>query len=422
MQALVDGTVEAPMTRACEAVGLSRATVHRRRHPRQRPSSPEAADKTARRSARALSDLERLRVLEALHNPEHVDLAPREVYGRLLSMGIYLASVRTMYRLLAPLDETADRRRGHQHKRHAIPQLEAFAPNEVWTWDITKLPSHVTGVFFYLHVIIDLFSRMVVGWMVAEAESATLASHVLGESIQRHGIKPGTLTVHSDRGSPMKAGTTTQLLTMLGVEYSFSRPRVSNDNPFIESSFKTAKYQPEYPGKFSTLEHARAYFADYFDWYCEHHQHDGLALFTPADVFLGRVADVAAVRQAALDEVFALHPERFVRGRPIVPLPPARVHINLPLVEQVLATPRGANEVAVPTADDGPTTPATLDHPARQPALMSGVVGGPGLLLPLHLGVKPQEGVSGEGSPPVSNRHHEQGGEPPTCAIGRARR
>lgn len=354
MQALVERSVGAPMTRACEALGISRATVHRKCNPRPpRATESTASAKPRRRSPRALDDTERQRVVDALHSPEFVDQTPREVYARLLSMGIYLASPRTMYRVLAALGETTERRRGHEHKRHALPQLEAFAPNEVWAWDITKVPSFVTGVFFYVFVILDLFSRMVVGWMVAEAENAELAGHLLGQTIRRHGIEPGTLTVHSDRGSPMKAGTTTQLLAMLGVEYSFSRPRVSNDNPFIESSFKTAKYQPEYPGKFASVEHARAYFAEYFDWYCEHHHHEGLALFTPADVFFGRVESVAAIRQQALDAQYEAHPERFVRGRPMVPRPPERVHINLPLVEPVPNTPLGANEVALPTP---PTT------------------------------------------------------------------
>jgi putative transposase len=364
MQALLDGSVAAPMTRACDAVGISRATVHRRRRPRATPCDPSpdtatmsieakqsaTTERPRPRSPRALDETERQRVLDALHSPKFVDQAPREVYAQLLSAGIYIASVRTMYRVLASLGETGERRRGHEHKRHAIPQLEAFAPNEVWTWDITKVPSFVPSVFFYVFVVLDLFSRMVVGWMVADAENAENAGHLLRETIRRHGIEPGSLTVHSDRGSPMKAGTTTALLTALGVEYSFSRPRVSNDNPFIESSFKTAKYQPDYPGKFATLEHTRAYFAEFFDWYCEHHHHEGLALFTPADVFYGRVESVAAVRQRALDAQYDAHPERFVRGRPVVARPRPRVHINVPLIEPAPATALGSNEVAVPDA------------------------------------------------------------------------
>lgn len=367
MQALVEGGVAAPMTRACEAVGISRATVHRKRRPKAAPegASQDAEAKPRRPSPRALDATERQRVVDALHSPEFVDQTPREVYACLLSVGIYLASVRTMYRLLAALGEVADRRRGHEHKRHAVPQLEAFAPNEVWTWDITKVPSLVTGVFFYVYVVLDLFSRMVVGWMVAEAENAELAGHLLGETIRRHDIEPGTLTVHADRGSPMKAGSTTQLFTMLGVEYSFSRPRVSNDNPFVESAFKTAKYQPDYPGKFASVEHARAYFAEYFDWYCEHHHHEGLALFTPVDVFYGRVESVAAIRQQALDAQYAARPERFVRGRPTVTRPAARVHINLPLVEPAPETPLGTHEVVLPThATNGSDANASDAHGA----------------------------------------------------------
>lgn len=373
MQALVDGSVAAPTTRACDAVGISRATLHRKRRPCAavpNPPSSAATEKPRRRSPRALDHDERQRVVDALHSPEFVDQTPREVYAKLLSMGIYLASVRTMYRVLAALGETADRRRGHEHRRHAIPQLEASAPNEVWTWDITKVPSFATGVFFYVFVILDLFSRMVVGWMVADAENAALAGHLLRETIRRHRIEPGTLTVHSDRGSPMKAGTTTELLKALGVEYSFSRPRVSNDNPHIESSFKTAKYQPRYPGKFATQEHARAYFAVFFDWYCEHHHHEGLALFTPADVFHGRVEAVAAVRQRALDAQYEAHPERFVRGRPVVPRPPPRVHINLPLVEPAPSTPLSATEVAAPAAvldASSPTTNSVRTRPESAP-------------------------------------------------------
>lgn len=375
MQALLDGNVAAPMTRACDAVGMSRATVHRARRSRSAPrsTSSSTAERSRPRPPRALDDTERQRVVDALHSPEFVDQTPREVYAQLLSMGIYLASVRTMYRVLASLGEVKDRRRGHEHKRHAVPQLEAFAPNEVWTWDITKVPSHVYGVFFYVFVVLDLFSRMVVGWMVADAENAENAGHLLRATIRRHGIAPGSLTVHSDRGSPMKAGATTQLLAALGVEYSFSRPRVSNDNPFIESSFKTAKYQPEYPGKFASAEHARAYFAQFFDWYCEHHHHEGLALFTPADVFHGRVEAIAAVRQRALDAHYEAHPERFVRGRPVVPRPPRRVHINVPLVDAAPATPLGANEVSSPAAVEGAATNANSARARPESAPVRGL-------------------------------------------------
>jgi putative transposase len=264
-------------------------------------------------------------------------------------MGIYLASIRTMYRVLKALGEANERRRGHERTSHAVPQLEAFGPQQVWTWDNTKVAGLTPGVWYFVHVIIDLFSRYVVGWMVAETENARLATHFINETIDRYSIPKDQLTVHSDRGSPMTAGSMTQLLATLSVEQSFSRPRVSNDNPFVESAFKTAKYQPDYPGRFASLTHVRAWFAELFDWYNETHHHEGLALFTPAEVFNGRVAEVAAVRQAALDAAFAKHPERFARGRPTVRLPPRRVHINLPLPEEVDIPLAAPEEVLCPS-------------------------------------------------------------------------
>jgi len=325
MQSLCEAAPPASVRRACDALGLSRATVYRRRSPKPR----RTAERRARTSPRALSADERERVVATLHSEEFADQPPREVYAALLSLGIYLASVRTMYRILKSLDQLCERRRGHVRTRHAMPQLEAFAPNEVWTWDITKVAGEAPGVYFCLHVVIDLFSRMIVGWMVAETENAALAGHLLTATMEQHEVPAGTLTVHSDRGAPMTAGSMTKLLATLGVTQSFSRPKVSNDNPFVESCFKTTKYQPEYPGKFGSIEHVRAWFQTFFDWYCFHHHHEGLALFTPADVHFGRVPEVAATRQAALDEAYAAHPERFVHGPPRVPLPPARAHINL---------------------------------------------------------------------------------------------
>lgn len=324
MHALTSEPRRASHRRVCESLGIARATLHRRCSP-----GKAAVHRARRPSSRALDHSERARVVSALHAPEHADQPPREIYATLLSLGIYLASIRTMYRLLASLGEVRERRPGHQRGQYAMPQLEAFAPNEVWTWDITKVPGTAPGVFFFVHVIIDLFSRMVVGWMVAETENAQLAGHLISTSMSAHAIEAKTLTVHSDRGSPMTAGSMAKLLVLLGAKQSLSRPRVSNDNPFIESFFKTAKYQPEYPGRFASVEHVRAWFQQFFDWYCHDHHHEGLSLFTPAEVFHGRVGEVAAIRQAALDHAYAAHPERFVRGRPTVKLPPARAHINL---------------------------------------------------------------------------------------------
>ena len=324
MDVLHDLPAELPVSRACDALGVSRATLYRYtappRPPRPRISTP----------SRRLGNKERDEVVRVLHAPEFVDQPPREIFATLLSMGIYLASVRTMYRVLADLGESKERRGGHVHHAHTMPQLQATAPNQVWTWDITKVHGAERGVFYCVFVILDLFSRYVVGWLAAETENATLATHLISETVKRHEIKPGSLTIHSDRGAPMTSGSMTQLLANLWVEQSLSRPRVSNDNPFVESHFKTAKYQPDYPGRFGSLTHVRGWFEELFAWHNEHHHHQGLALFTPAEVFHRRVATVAASRQAALDAAFAAHPERFARGRPVVKLPPSRVHINLP--------------------------------------------------------------------------------------------
>lgn len=368
MDALEDLPAGIPVSRACTAVGASRATLYRKTCLPTPPTPRLAAP------VRALSASERDELVTVMHSPEYVDQPPREIYATLLSLGIYLASVSTMYRVLRALSESNERRPGHVRIANAIPRLEAFAPNEIWTWDITKVRGAVAGTFYFVHVILDLFSRYVVGWMVAETENAKLATHLLNESIANHGIKAGTLTVHSDRGSPMKAGSMAQLLATLGVEQSFSRPRVSNDNPFVESAFKTAKYQPDYPGLFASIIHVRAWFAEFFDWQNENHHHQGLELFTPADVFHGRIAEVAAVRQTALDARYASNPERFVRGRPTVRLPPTRVHINLPLVDEPSdETPReSAIEIHAPTTVLATTGSAsTPPEPTARPSKLS---------------------------------------------------
>jgi len=311
-----------PVSRACDALGCSRATLYRRRRP------PNRVPPKCRHVARRIPDPERQRILKVLDAPENVDQPPAEIYARLLSAGIYLASVRTLYRILAERNEVRERRRGHVVRRHEVPRLCATGPNQVWTWDITKVPGSERGTFFYLYVILDLFSRYIVGWLAAERENARLASSLIAETAARHAIAPDALTVHSDRGAPMTAGSMTQLLATLQIEQSFSRPRVSDDNAFVESAFKTVKYQPDYPGRFGSLLHLRAWFGELADWYCNHHHHAGIALFTPADVFHSRVATVAAMRQRALDHAYAANPRRFVHGPPRLPLPPASVSIN----------------------------------------------------------------------------------------------
>jgi putative transposase len=290
---------EVPVAVACEALGVSRASFYRRkrRSPKPRPTS----DGQARRaSPRRLTDSERERLLAILHEPEFADQPPREVFPVLLARGIYVGSIRTLYRVLAAAGETAERRAQRRPQVHPSPSLTATAPNQVWTWDITKLATLEKGVFLMAYVIIDLFSRYVVGWMVAPKESKELAAHLFSEAIARHGVSLG-LIVHADRGSAMRSDTLAQLLASLGVTRSFNRPRVSNDNAFSEAHFKTLKYQPDYPGRFSSEVHARGWLQDFFGWHNEEHHHSGLALFTPSEVFRGRVDDVLAVRQATID-------------------------------------------------------------------------------------------------------------------------
>lgn len=363
-----DGLV--PVQTACDALNVSRATLYRSRRP---PPEPRPARDRAP-NPRRLDDAERARLLETLHQPEFADQPPAEVYATLLGRGIYLASIRTMYRILAEAGETGERRNQRPPQSHAKPSLTATAPNQVWTWDITKLATVHRGVFLMAYVIIDLFSRYVVGWMLATKECQHLAAQLFAETIARHGVEPG-LQVHADRGSAMKSDTLAQLLASLGVSRSFSRPRVSDDNAFSEAQFKTLKYQPDYPGRFEGELHARGYLQDFFGWHNNEHHHSGLALFTPSDVFHGRVEQVAAVRQAALEDAFRAHPERFPNGPPRVPLPPRAVHIN-PLLTEAVSVPAGRPDDLTPSlAADALRSPqdrrASLTHALAADALRS---------------------------------------------------
>jgi putative transposase len=337
-----------PLQHACAALGMPRATLYRHLKP-QAPKPPAIR----KHSPRRLSAAERQAVLEVLHESRFADQPPAQVFAKLLDEGRYLCSIRTLHRLLAERGESGERRLQRPKTPYPVPRLVARAPNEVWTWDITKLATGVKGVFLSLYVVLDLFSRFVVAWMVAGRENSALAKHLLTEAIARYAIEPGRLCVHQDRGAPMTARGFVGLLTELGVDPSHSRPRVSNDNPFSESQFKTLKYQPDFPGRFRDAEHARAWCAEFFDWYNHHHQHSALALFTAADVFYGRIEALTATRQAALDTAYATHPERFVRGPPKVGRPPTVVEIN-PL------EPDAQPLTAVLFLPGAPGSPATL--------------------------------------------------------------
>jgi putative transposase len=330
-----------PARQACAALGLSRATWYRRMRPRPLPLPAQR-----RTSPRRLSDPERAAVIELLHEPRFADQPPTQVFAKLLDEGRYLCSIRTMHRLLAGRGEAGERRLQREKTHYPIPRLVATAPNEVWTWDITKLATWSRHTFLNLYVVLDLFSRFVVAWMVGARENSALAKQLLATAISRYGIEAGRLTVHQDRGAPMTAHGFLDLLALLGVDRSHSRPRVSNDNAFSESQFKTLKYQPDFPGRFHGTDHARAWCAPFFNWYNYQHQHTSLALFTPADVFFGRVESIIATRQAALDTAYATHSERFVHGPPVVRRPPAVVAINpLPDLPEVHTASRSSELV-----------------------------------------------------------------------------
>jgi putative transposase len=311
---------------ASEALGTPRATLYRARRPR-----PVREPRPRARPHRRIPDEERASIVALLNEERFCDLAPAEVWARLLDEeGVFPCSVRTLYRLLDERGLVRERRDVAHHPVHACPELVARGPNEVWSWDITKLRGPGAGIWFFLYVVLDIFSRYVVGWMVAASESAELARQLIEETHVRHGVAPGQLRLHSDRGSPMTSRTLAQKLADLQVERSLSRPRVSNDNPFSEAQFKTVKYHPSFPGRFGSVEGAREHFGRFFPWYVDEHRHAGLALLTPADVHYGRAGAVLAKRQLAMDAAFARHPERFPHGAPVVARPPSEVWINQP--------------------------------------------------------------------------------------------
>ena len=304
------------------ALEIPRASFYRQ--------TPNASVVTRQRPEHALSDAEQKKVLATLHEPRFVDLAPPQVYAQLLEEGQYLCSIRTMYRLLAAHQEVRERRAVASRVVYTKPELLATKPNEVWSWDITKLKGPVKWTYFYLYVILDIFSRYVVGWMIADRESATLAKLLITESCSKQQIVEDQLTLHADRGSSMTSKAVAQLLSDMGITKTHSRPHVSDDNPFSESQFKTMKYRPEFPSRFGSLQDARVFAVDFFQWYNEEHRHSGVALYTPKDVHYGRAEQVQQRRQAALDAAFERHPKRFVRKPPQAALPPQAVWINPP--------------------------------------------------------------------------------------------
>jgi putative transposase len=316
---------EVGMARACRVLGVARATAYRHRDPK-----PPRVARPRRPPAAALSAEERGAVLAELHSERFADASPAAVYATLLDEGTYLASQRTMYRILAAAAEVRERRNQLRHPAYAKPELLASGPRELWSWDITKLRGPATWTYYHLYVILDVFSRYVPGWMVATAESAVLAERLIADTLEKEGIVPGQLILHADRGTSMRSKPVALLLADLGVERTHSRPHVSNDNPYSESQFRTLKYRPTFPARFGSIEDARAFCREFFGWYNTEHRHSGIGLLTPADVHRGRAAEVTAARAVTLARAYAAHPERFVRQPPQPPQLPTAVWINPP--------------------------------------------------------------------------------------------
>ena len=310
--------------RACRSLGVSRATLYRGRRPRV-----ESARRRAE-SHRALSQAERQQVIEVLHSERFVDKAPAQVWATLLDEKTYYCSPRTMYRILANNGEVRERRNQLRHPNYEKPELLAEAPNQVWSWDITKLLGPVKWTYFYLYVILDIFSRYVTGWMVAHQESAALARRLIETACRNQCIEPGQLTIHADRGGSMRSKSLALLLADLGVTKTHSRPHVSNDNPYSESQFKTLKYCPQFPGRFGSIQDARAFGGPFFGYYNNEHRHSGIGLMTPAAVHYGMAEQLVAQRQETLLAAYRSHPERFVHKPPQPPELPRAAWINPP--------------------------------------------------------------------------------------------
>lgn len=318
------------VSQACKSLAVARATFYRKIRVGQEPVEVKAATDSGTNRVRRLSQQERTEVIDQLNSSRFVDQAPREVYATLLDEGKYLCSVSTMYRLLREDGQVRERRNQLKHPQSKKPELVATLPNQVWSWDITKLLGPVKWSYFYLYVILDIFSRYVVGWMVANQESGRLAERLIEETYCKQMVEPGQLTIHADRGSSMKSKPVAMLLADLGVTKSHSRPRVSNDNPYSESHFKTLKYRPEFPAKFGSIEDTRGFCREFFQWYNQEHHHTGIGLMTPEVVHYGKAAGVIEVRQQVLMTAYQRHPERFAQGIAKAPELPKEVWINRP--------------------------------------------------------------------------------------------
>lgn len=322
-----------PITQSCSGLAIARSSFYGWQASKPAKPSPQPRPTPKR----ALSIVEKNTIRDVLNSDRFANQPPRQVFASLLDEGQYLCSVRSMYRILAANGEVKERRNQRKHPKRIKPELQATRPNQVWTWDITKFRTFIKYQYAYLYVILDMYSRFVVGWMVAQEESSELAQQLIGRSCQSQKVQKKQLTLHSDRGAPMVALTTAQLLEKLGVQKSHSRPYTPNDNPYSESQFKTMKYRPDFPGKFETHDEARKWSQSFFHWYNNQHYHMGLNLLTPATVHFGRVDDAVTQRNCVLLAAYEKNPERFVGGLPQQTPPPSEVWINAP-TKNIVAT------------------------------------------------------------------------------------
>ena len=329
MSSTIELSADVGVAPACLALGIPTSTFYDHRRRQNNPVEP----KQPTEHPRALAPEERQEILDVLHSDEFVDDSPAQVLASLLDSGIYICSERTMYRILDSENEIKERRNQRKHPIYEKPELISTAPNQVWSWDITKLKGPATWTYFYLYVILDIFSRYVVGWLVADRESTSLAKRLISDSCLKQNIQPGQLTIHADRGSAMKAKALAQLLADLSITKTHSRPSVSNDNPFSESQFKTLKYRPGFPKRFGSNEHALSFCREFFPWYNTQHHHSSIALLTPEDVHYGRGHQILLDRHQVLLSAFEKHPERFVYGPPKLATLPTAVWINPPKSE-----------------------------------------------------------------------------------------
>lgn len=333
MEAAVTLSNDVGVKHACEALSLPRASFYR--YITDKPVDEELSVNSPPPPL-ALTEIERQAVINVLHSERFCDMAPHQIYATLLDEGIYLCSIRTMYRILnAQHGDVKERRRHIHHPRYAKPELLAEKPNQVWSWDITKLKGPVKWSYFHLYVILDIFSRYVVGWMVAHREQDALAKRLIQESCEKQNISPGQLTIHADRGSSMRSKVVAHLLADLGITKTHSRPHVSNDNPFSEAQFKTLKYRPEFPDRFGSIQDARSFCRPFFNWYNKEHHHSGIALMMPEQVHYGMDSEILAQRQQVLTDAFDKFPNRFKNRRPIPQQVPERVWINPPAPDRL---------------------------------------------------------------------------------------